>query len=111
MRIDFPKLPDSLLGNQLIHAGKAAKLTIHNAQIFYYTQKDFQSLWGYRERLFIISTDIFLLSSRGVPIQSGRRGDLSLIPVRHFASSVQPMLQYVQMDKKIPPRLTETVSG
>ena len=33
------------------------------------------------------------------------------LQVSHFASSVQPMLQYVQMDKKIPPRLTESVTG
>ena len=33
------------------------------------------------------------------------------LKVSHFASSVQPMLQYVQMDNKIPPRLTESVTG
>jgi hypothetical protein len=29
----------------------------------------------------------------------------------HFAYSARPMLQYAPMDKKIPPRLTESVSG
>ena len=43
MRIKLSKLFDSLLGNHPIHTGKTAKLILHNAKIFYYTQSQFQN--------------------------------------------------------------------
>jgi hypothetical protein len=37
----------SLIGNNLVYTGKAAKFSLHSAGVFYYTQNEFQSWQGF----------------------------------------------------------------
>src|SRR4030042_2950949 len=47
VRIMNAELLYSLIGNNLIHTGKAPKFSLHSVGIFYYTQNEFQSWQGF----------------------------------------------------------------
>ena len=54
MRIMHLELFYSLIGNNLIHTGKAAKFSLHSAGVFYYTQNEFQN----QMRTFVITRNV-----------------------------------------------------